>query len=439
MKLAEVTPAMRPYEPFGACKEIFYNRAEEILVSGPAGTGKSRAILEKMHACMERWPGARALIVRKTREALTEAALVTYEEKVLPERHPALNGPQRRNRQHYEYPNSSVVVVGGMDKAGKIMSTEFDFIFPQEAIELTEHDWESLTTRLRNGVMPFQQIVGDTNPDAPHHWLKQRCDRGATDMLESRHEDNPVLFDHKSGLWTAFGLNYIAKLDRLTGARRERLRFGRWAAAEGLVYEDWDRAVHLIDRFEIPLEWRRWWVVDFGYSNPFVWQAWAEDGDGRLYRYREIYSTQTLVEDHAARIVDLTRDEPRPVEIICDHDAEDRATLERKLGMRTEAAHKAVSPGIQAVQARLKPAGDGKPRIFYLRDSLAERDEALMESRRPCCTEEEYDGYVWPKGIDGKPQKEEPVKADDHGMDATRYLVARHDVAAKRMARIGVA
>jgi phage terminase large subunit len=40
------------------------------------------------------------------------------------------------------------------------------------------------------------------------------------------------------------------------------------------------------------------------------------------------------------------------------------------------------------------------------------------------CTEEEFDSYVWPKGVDGKPVKEEPVKEHDHGLDALRYLVA---------------
>ena len=96
---------------------------------------------------------------------------------------------------------------------------------------LSEDDWESLTTRLRNGAMPYQQLLADTNPDAPTHWLKRRCDAGRTLLLESRHEDNPSV--------TA---DYLARLDRLTGARLWRLRHGRWVSAEGVVYEGWDPA-----------------------------------------------------------------------------------------------------------------------------------------------------------------------------------------------------
>lgn len=419
------------YEPHGGNREVFLRREAEVLLSGPAGTGKSRACLEKLHLCAAKYPGMRGLIVRKTLTSLTASALVTFREKVL---HPldgvTFFGGNKVEPAAFRYPNGSRIVVGGLDKASKIMSSEYDLIYVNEATELLEDDWERLTTRNRYGVMPYQQIIGDCNPDAPHHWLKLRCDAGKTVMLESRHEDNPLLWDRQAGTWTEFGAEYIAKLDALTGVRFLRLRRGIWAAAEGLVYDGWDRALHLIDRFPIPAAWPRYWVVDFGYTNPFVWQAWAEDPDGRLYRYREIYQTQRLVEDHAADIKRIVKDEPRPRAIICDHDAEDRATLERHLRMTTVAAHKAVSPGIQAVASRLKVAGDGKPRLFLLRDSLVYRDPALVDKHLPTCTEEEVESYVWDTS-GGRKRGEEPVDKDNHGMDAMRYLVAHHDLKGK--------
>jgi phage terminase large subunit len=206
--------------------------------------------------------------------------------------------------------------------------------------------------------------------------------------------------------------------------RRKRLYEGVWAAQEGLVYE-WDAAVHLVDRFEIPKAWRRIRVIDFGFTNPFVCQWWAIDGDGRMYRYREIYRTGRLVEDHVKDILEHSAGEAFEA-TIADHDAEDRATAERH-GLRTIAAHKALTPGIQAVQARMARAGDGKPRLFLLRDSLVERDETLSEAKKPASTEEEFDSYHWPKGQGGKELKEAPVKIDDHGCDAARYGVAYVD------------
>jgi phage terminase large subunit len=433
---------MHQYRPRGNLVALFEAKESEVLVCGPAGTGKSRAVLERIVSLLRQYPRSRALIVRKTRESLTESGLVTLEDKVLGPTHPAVvNGPQRRNRQHYTLEGGSEIVVGGMDKPGKIMSTEYDFIYPQEAIEFTENDLESLTTRLRNGRMPFQQLVADTNPDKPTHWLKLRCDAGKMRLIESRHEDNPVLWDAASRAWTKRGIDYIAKLDALSGARKLRLRYGRWAQSEGVVYPEYDSVIHLKDRFEIPREWLRFRAVDFGYTNPFVCAWWAIDPDGRMYRYREIYRTKRTVKVHAGEIKRLeahvergrweemseaereeawAQSDERVSETVCDHDAEDRATLSEN-GIGTNAAHKEVSRGLEAVRERLKCAGDGKPRIFFLRDSLVETDPDLAEAKKPLCTEQEFDGYVWSKATGDK--GEAPVKADDHGMDMTRYAV----------------
>jgi phage terminase large subunit len=372
-------------------------------------------------------PGMRALLVRKTFTSLKTTAITTYRTFVANELLQAGQVEWRTADSEFRYANGSVLVTGGMDKASRIMSSEYDVIFVQEATELTEDDWEALTTRLRNGKVSFQQLIGDCNPDTPTHWLRQRMDKGQTKSLPTKHEDNPILFDDEMNL-TERGKDYLDKLDNLTGVRYLRLRKGQWVAAEGMIFEDF-APVHLID--EMPKGWETWtryWTVDFGFTNPFVLQCWAEDPDGRLYLYREIYRTQRLVEDHAKDILALVQDEKgswtelKPRAIICDHDAEGRATLEKVLGFSTVAAHKKVNEGIQAVQARLKLAGDGRPRLFIVRDCLTRRDHGLSDAKKPTCTLEEIPGYVW----DAK--KEAPVKEDDHGCDAMRYMAAHRDL-----------
>lgn len=415
------------FVPQGTALDLFHCREPEVLMSGPAGTGKSRACLEKLHALALINPRMRGLIVRKTRESLGSTALVTWREHVVKEALDAgivrFYGGSAEQPPQYLYTNGSSIAIGGMDKATKIMSSEYDVAYAQEAIELTENDWESITTRLRNGKISFQQLMADTNPSTPTHWLKQRADRNDVLLLESRHEDNPTLFDPATGLPTTTGRAYLAKLDKLTGVRKLRLRNGLWVAAEGLIYEDYDPAHHLLDSFEIPKTWARYWSVDFGYTNPFVLQMWAEDPDGRLYLYREIYRTKRLVEDHARDALELAKNDPKPLAVICDHDAEDRATLERHLGMPTVPAHKAVGAGIQAVASRHRPAGDGIARVFFIRGACVNPDSDLVDSKKPACTADETAGYVWAD----KGTKEQPVKQDDHGMDAKRYLVAYVD------------
>jgi phage terminase large subunit len=430
-----VTDAVVRYEPRGAASRLFDCRDAEVALSGPAGTGKSMACLMRLHLVAMANPGARCLVVRKTAVSLGSTTLVTFKERVAKEAIAAgvvaWYGGSPQEAAAYRYSNGSVIVVGGMDKPEKVLSSEYDLVFADEATELTITDWETLGTRLRNGRLAWQQQMAACNPGAPTHWIKQRSNDGPLRMLESRHEDNPWIFNDDGSL-TEAGRDYIGRLDNLTGVRKLRLRHGQWAAAEGTIYDEWDDAVHLVNRFDIPKDWTRWWAVDFGFTNPFVLQCWAEDHDGRLFKYREIYRTRRLVEDHARDILSIVAPagewiEPRPRAVICDHDAEDRATLERHLGMSTTAAKKTVSDGIQAVQSRLRPAGDGKPRLFILRDSLVERDPDLDDARKPCSTVEEIPGYVWDQR-DGKPPKETPVKENDHGMDAMRYMAAERDL-----------
>lgn len=417
----------RNYQPRGAAAELFAYQGREVLISGPAGTGKSRAALEKINQHCIEYPGIRVLMCRKTRASMSESVLVTFEDKVLGSDNPMVaDGPQRTHRHSYQYPTGSEIVIGGLDKPSRLMSTEFDIIYIAEANETELTDLESLSTRLRNFKMPYQQLIADTNPDHPNHYLKKRADSGAIKMLYSVHKDNPRLWDAEKQAWTPEGVIYLATLEALSGVRKDRLYYGKWVQAEGAVYDQYNESIHLMNRFEIPRDWRRFRVIDFGYTNPFVCQWWAQDHDGRLYLYREIYMSQRTVASHAAQIKELSAGEVFDRPVIADHDAEDRATL-AAAGIQTKAAAKDISTGIQAVQERLKVAGDGKPRLFILRDSLVERDQRLADLHRPTCTQDEFTGYIWPKGIDGKAVKESPIKENDHGMDAMRYLVKAVD------------
>jgi hypothetical protein len=447
------------YEPRGAARELFKTRDSEVVLAGPAGTGKSLAALFRVHLAALHNPGIRCLIARKTAVSLGSTTLVTYEKKVAADAMAAASSPGsaalQREAACYRYSNGSVIVVGGLDKPEKILSAEYDLVFVDEATELTETDWETIGTRLRNGILSWQQQIAACNPAHPTHWIKQRAERGQMRMLVSRHRDNPAYVNADGSLTEKGATTSTSSTPSpVSAACASATGVGGRRGADLRVVR---RPCTSSSRSRSRTEWTRWIGVDFGYTNPMVMQWWAEDGDGRLYLYRETYRTQRLVEDHARDILlqvtkvigevpertvltakDIREDvaaglriwtEPRPQTIICDHDAEDRATLERHLGMGTRAAHKTVKDGLDAVAARLRPAGDGRPRIFLCEDALVDRDPLLVESKKPTCTAEEIVGYVW-DAQPGKQPKEQPVKADDHGMDTMRYAVAERDLVA---------
>ena len=135
------TSSVVEYEPRGAAIELFKAREDEVVISGPAGTGKSVACLFRMHFAALNNPGFRGLIVRKTAVSLGSTTLVTWEKKVIAD---ALArgivtwfGGSAREAPGYRYSNGAKIDVAGMDKPAKIMSAEYDLVFGDEATELT--------------------------------------------------------------------------------------------------------------------------------------------------------------------------------------------------------------------------------------------------------------------------------------------------------------
>jgi phage terminase large subunit len=254
--------------------------------------------------------------------------------------------------------------------------------------------------------------------------------------------ENPKYYDQQLGDWTELGKDYIFnKLGTLTGVRRKRLLEGEWVAAEGQIYDTFDRGVHVVPNFTPPTHWRRIWAVDFGFVNPFVWKNYVIDPDGFMYVYQEFYHTKTLVSDACNAIWDAVQGQPYPDAIVCDHDAEDRATLERAFGIPTVAAYKDVARGIEAVKHRYELVFDGRrrdqmtgedlgrPRLAYMTDTLIHPpDRELQIKAKPTCTVDEIEGYLWDtKKSEEKQMGDVPIKLDDHGVDVDRYAVAFED------------
>ncbi|MFF5655220.1 phage terminase large subunit [[Kitasatospora] papulosa] len=437
-------PVVR-FEARGAHRKLLLCRDTEVAAVGRAGSGKTLAACFKLHLTALQVPNLRALMLRATHTSLTATTLISFQRfaaaAALADGSVKWFGGSGKDPAAFRYANGSTITVAGGDRSEKFLSAELDRVFVDEGVEIGLDLWETLITRLRGSAPTYKQIMLATNPSHPQHWIKQRADEQRLTMITSGHQDNPA-YVLRDGTFTEAGRDYMTKLDALTGVRRARLKDGRWTSAEGAIYEEWDDTVHVVDRFPVPDEWPRIWGVDFGYTNPFTVQWYAIDPDGRLWLYRELYMTRRTVDQHAVTILDAVTvedgdgervwTEPRPVAVVCDHDAGDRAVLERELGLTTTPAHKAVKTGIQAVKTRLRPAGDGRPRFFVMRDVLVERDEQLAEAKKPLCFVDEVPGYVWAKpsakAAAAKAEPEEPLKVDDHGCDTARYVVAELDL-----------
>ncbi len=403
-----------PYTPLPWQLAPLRDKSEVVLLTGSAGGGKSRVAAEKVHAFCLRYRGATAICLRKAREYASKSVVFALKRVIGEDPTVTYNASE----YIFRYTNGSTIFIAGMKDESQQQALRSingdgsaDIIWGEEANALTENDHNELLARLRGTAADWRQIIYTTNPDTPMHWIKQRLiDGREASVYYSKAVDN-----------THNPPGYLNILSRLTGPLGLRLRDGLWVQAEGAVYEGFDSSIHVIAPFLIPADWRRIRVVDFGYTNPFVCQWWALDGDGRMYLYREIYHTKRTVRVHTQQITRLSEGE-RIEATVADHDAEDRATMAEN-GIGTAPATKDISRGLQAVSERLKVAGDRRPRLFIFNDALVETDGTLEEAKRPTSTAHEFPGYIWPKSADGRVIKETPIKENDHGMDTMRYAV----------------
>lgn len=386
------------YNPVGGCLEFYGATDPEVLAVGPAGTGKTLAAAWKLHDIARGVPGVRILMARKVLEDLKTGALATYTNHVKPELDGVITfGGNRFYPGEFRYPNGSVMHVVGMDKPGKVMSSEYDIIFVNEATEVTETIWQALKTRLRNGVLGYQQIMADCNPSGPRHWLNVRCNSGATRRIVTTHKDNPAYWDAERQEWTEMGRSYVVQtLGSLTGVDRKRLLDGTWAAAEGLVYPEFGPDhIQTIDTEG----WRTVLGIDVGSRNPTAILVAHVRGDGYVHISNELYRRNMSASDILAAIEDFA-DTYEPEAVYIDPSAKGYIEDLERAGIPVEPAVNDVLVGIQRVRAQIQAGFSIDSGCTNLIDELGM--------------------YAYPDNP--KVETDKPIKDNDHAADALRYL-----------------
>lgn len=297
--------------------------APEWLIAGPAETGKTFASLYRLDRLLRTTPKAQAALIRKVRSTIGPTVLVTYQRVLAMSGSGAVayggNGPA-----WYDYPNGARLWIGGMDDSSKILSGERDFIYVNQAEELTQDDWEVLSTRAtgRGAVTATPMLFGDCNPGPADHWILRRKEAGALTMLESHHTDNPSLYDD-GGVITAQGTRSMAALNRLTGVRKLRLRDGLWVGAEGQFFETWDEDIHVCDPFPIPADWPVWAALDYGFVHNTAFGVFTRY-EGTVYLIGEHVANKWTIGQHAGAMdallerLGIARRRLRP--IVAGHD-----------------------------------------------------------------------------------------------------------------------
>lgn len=309
------------------------------------------------------------------------------------------------------YKDKTIVLAGAKDEGalGRFQGPTISLLYCDEMTLFPESIIQLLYTRLSN---EHSMLFATMNPSHPNHILKKWIDRAIEGdplyyQLKFQVEDNPYLPQ-----------SYIDDIKRnLTGVYYKRLYLGEWCLAEGAVFDFFDRSIYVVER---PPCAANYWIlgIDYGTNNAFsavlIGISTGIPGisnSGIKWAEREYYynskdaGRQKSPSEYAEDIKRFI--EPYGVKsVYLDPSALFFKQELRKLGIHPTDSKNEVEEGIKKLSSELK---SGKLVI------CAECRNLIRE----------IESYVWDpkqaaKGYD------EPLKRDDHAIDALRYAIFTH-------------
>jgi hypothetical protein len=99
--------------------------------------------------------------------------------------------------------------------------------------------------------------------------------------------------------------NYEANLLSLPEQQRKQLLYGDWDVNEGAAFTEFNRAIHVIEPFDIPNSWTKFRAADYGYGSHsgVLWFA-VEPKTEQLIVYRELFTSKVTAYDLAGMILE---------------------------------------------------------------------------------------------------------------------------------------
>ena len=240
------------------------------------------------------------------------------------------------------------------------------------------------------------------NPDGPYHWFK-------TGWIDKVKEKN-LLYLHFT-MEDNLSLSELVKKryrNQYSGVFFQRYILGLWVAAEGIIYDMFSEAKHIVDKIT-PNENAKYYVsCDYGTQNATVFLLWQSGPGGKWYCIDEYYysgrdeSTQKTDNAYADDLKAFIGGKKIEA-VIIDPSAASFIALLRERGYKIKKAKNDVLPGIRVVGTQLNLGN-------------------ILFHRRCKNTIKEFGSYIWDAKACERGE-DKPIKQHDHAMDATRYFV----------------
>ena len=316
-------------------------------------------------------------VCRKTLPSLKASALRDFFD-VMKDQGLYINEHHNKADCTYKYRSNEIEFIS-IDQPQKIRGRKRRYLWINEANELTYEDFRQLNLRTQS------KIFLDYNPSDEFHWIYDNIlTRDDCLFIQSTYLDNPFLEP-----------SIVKEIERLKGTDANYWRIyglGERGIGEATIYNHWQFQEDKPE-FEETI-----YGLDFGFNNQ---SALVKVG----IKDQDYYSEELLYESHLtnSQLIDKLK------EIVTDGgyiyaDCAEPQRIEEigNAGLNVFPADKDVKKGIDDIRSH---------KMFINKDSV----NLLKEIK----------SYKWKVDKDGR-ILDEPVKINDHLMDALRYAVHTH-------------
>ena len=239
------------------------------------------------------------------------------------------------------------------------------------------------------------------NPDGPHHWFK-------TGWIDKVKEKNLLYLhftmDDNLSLTEKIKQRYASLY---SGVFFQRYILGLWVVAEGIIYDMFSEAKHIVSNIASNDTVKYYVSCDYGTQNATVFLLWQSGTNREWYCIDEYYysgreeTTQKTDNAYADDLEVFIAD--RKIEaIIIDPSAASFIALLKERGFKIKKARNDVLDGIRYVGTLLN-----LQKIFFHSNCKN--------------TIKEFSSYVWDSKACERGE-DKPIKQYDHAMDAVRYF-----------------
>ncbi len=367
-------------------RDLFENKKRYLHLYGGAGSGKSVFAAQKILFRILTEDKHKILLARKVARTIRHSQFSLIKSLIYSNDIGDIFKINETDMKIISLKNNNEFITAGLDDREKLKSIYgITSMWIEEATELSYKDFNQLDLRLRGRMKHYKQIILTYNPINSHHWLNTKKINNSF-KLKTTYKDNKYIDEEY--------INVLKDLKEQNIEYYKIYALGEWGVLKNIIFKPFI----ILDSFPTNFD-ETIYGLDFGYNNQTALIE-VNIKDNVFYLRELIYECRLTNSDLITKMKNMKM--KRGSYIYCDSSESGRISELKQAGFNAYPADKNVKDGIDYLKSC---------EIYSNPDNNGINKEVLSY-----CYKQDKDGNLL----------DEPIKFNDHTMDAIRYAIYSH-------------